>query len=92
MNLITVDLDEIAPADLDRLVTQQRRLQAARKVEPELYAAIVSRLESVTPEEAAQVRAELGHAVRPSAVLAGHWRTLIPDRPALGFYLKPKVA
>jgi hypothetical protein len=84
---VLVDLDEITAEDLDRLVGEQRWRHAARRADPEIYQAIIERLDGIDPEEADQIRAELGRAVHPWAVLAGHWRSLIPDRPALGAYL-----
>jgi hypothetical protein len=84
--VVTVDLDN--PADVERLVNEQRHHTAAREAEPELYRAIVAKLSSLPHGDAEQIAQELGHAVRPSAVLAGHFRALIADRPALGHYLK----
>jgi len=88
---IVVDLDRIDPGDLDQLVTEQRRRAAARDADPAIYEAITDRLEVIDPEEADQIRMELGRAVHPRAVLGGHWRSLIRNQPALGAYLKARA-
>jgi hypothetical protein len=85
--LVTVDLDSPDAQDLDRLWAELQSRHAARLADPELYQGIVGRLDAINPKEADQVRAELGRSVHPRAVLAGHWRSLVSDRPALGAFL-----
>lgn len=62
------------------------RIHEARLVDPELREAMLARLDDLDDRHLAeQIRAELD-GTAPGAVLAGHWREVVPNRPALGAF------
>jgi hypothetical protein len=90
--ITVLDLDDAAA--VERLWEAVRRQSSCRRRKPRLYRAIVRSLDQaisegrVTTIEADLVRLELRSELHPAAVLSGHWRVLVPNRPALGSFLR----
>jgi hypothetical protein len=76
---------ESPPDVLALLFEKVDALARHRKIDPELRAAIVRVAEGVDPDLAGQLARQLDE-VTPAAVLAGHARDLIEDRPSLGAF------
>lgn len=85
------ELSALSGEDLEVLYAEVHRRRGPVQENPKL-AAGVSRAVAVaesagrlSAQEAAQVRSELAR-YHPGSVLAGWWRKLLPDRPALGAF------
>ncbi len=89
---ITADLDD--PVVAERVWALLQRRSACRRRKPTLYDAVVRCLDEalsagrITAIDADLIRLELRRELHPAAVLAGNWRALIRDRPALGAFMR----
>jgi hypothetical protein len=94
--VVTLDLDAPDADDLARLWAELEWRRASRNADPELFDAICQRLADLEESgdmarlDADAIRAELRQS-HPAAVLNAHWRQLLPDRPALGAFMKEQV-
>ncbi|MGA3219992.1 MAG: hypothetical protein ABSE77_13090 [Acidimicrobiales bacterium] len=94
--IVSVDLDNPDPRDVERLWNEINRLHKVRGIDPELREGILRQLSEAVSEarlgevEASTIRAELDRDY-PSAVLSSHWRQIIRDRPALGAFPRRKL-
>ncbi len=82
--------DEQLAAALERIAAEQDRRHAARELDPDLWYALRRRcdeLEQRNPHLASEIRRLLDE-ISPKVVAAEYWRELVPDRPALGHYLR----
>jgi hypothetical protein len=76
-----VDLDDAAGVELAWMELRHR--QAIRRADPELRAAIIRACDRLPSELAAPILVDLDE-MHPAAVLDGHFRTLVADRPTIG--------
>lgn len=97
MTARVLDLDRMTPADLDaiglteleRITASLDRLRAHRRIDPELRAAILRRVDEaeaagrLSVDDATTIRTQLD-AVTPAAVLAGTWESVVPPDVLFG--------
>jgi hypothetical protein len=84
-----VDLDDAAGLELAWMALRRRR--AVRDADPELREAIIRHCDRLPSEVAAPILVDLDE-MHPAAVLDGHLRTLVADRPTIGAFRRARQA